>query len=24
MRTFAIIVPPTVSVRDPRMHCKHW
>ena len=21
--TFAIIIPPIVSVRDPRMHCKH-
>jgi len=22
--TFAIIVPPIVSVRDPGIHCKHW
>jgi len=21
--TFAIIVPPIVNVRDPRMHCKY-
>ena len=23
-RTLAIILPPTVSVRDPGMHHKHW